>query len=304
MGKGGIPMFIFIGIGVVIMFIAVFLTVANGNEICSDDNPCPDQQSFGGTNETSVLHKAGDNVGSINSKAIVGFDDGSTMSFAQEKPFLVRISEPLSQSGVQSPDKTDRVVSMEYTFEFMIDDFYILEVSADFAVLACPLNEYCDVTGGSTNTIMLCGDTTPCDVTFDGGVPTVKVDITPFDKENPDRLFQGSEEIRFVFKADYISMTLQSKLDNYLFTATTENVFAIVDLPLDEYQHTSAEFGGGDMDITATTWMSGDSVGVGSGVSLANGVIGKVGEKTYRDDGLCEFRFSNDSSVVVGPCRD
>ena len=199
-------------------------------------NPSKYKTNGGNGNGDTRLYGAGDIAGSVTSSATVWFDDGSKQTFDQDESLAVTLTKPLS-SFVLSPDKTDRADRIKYSINYDIDDFEVIESTADFTVLACPLSDYCDEQG-SPNTVILCGDThNPCEVGFVGASPFVVVDLERFQTESPEPLFREVEEIRFLFKAEYVSVKLQSKADGTLYEATTERLMSIADLPTDNAVH-------------------------------------------------------------------
>jgi hypothetical protein len=259
------------------------------------------------------VYNPGEVVGSVNSEVKIWFDGGAPLVIQQDEPLAVTITKPLS-SFVVNPEKTERLERMEYRVNYDVDDFNVIEVTADFMALACPLSDYCDEQG-SPNAVILCGDThNPCEIGFNGASPFVVVDLEKFQKENPDSLFSGEEEIRFVFKAEYVSMKLQAKADGALYQGNNRNLLAVADLPTD-VNFTPVETILIADDLEIKDFMTEDLfLNVGDVVELGNGVPGIVEEVELCTGitnppqpgqctaGMCRYSYHNDRSVTVRDC--
>jgi len=315
MMSNSFPMIVFVSIAVMALLIgAVFVYPITAGAI-ANDVVVPDTD-ITQEEEQSRQHYANEVIGSANSFVEVNFDDGSSEMFSQEEPFMVSITKPLS-SSILSRDMTDRATSMKYFVNYEIDGFDIVEVSADIIVLACPLYEYCDEQG-SPSSVIVCGDTAPCEIGFDQAVPFVVLDLWDFDRQNPDRLFQDSEEVRIVFKAEWINLKVQSNLDNTLYSATNQNLIAVVDLPLDssEIETIFSQDNGMVIDevVEVKDFMDTEDIDVGDVVPLVNGVNAIVAEVEHCTGitspaqpgqcsaGMCNYTFSNDRSESVREC--
>ena len=315
MMSNNFPLMMFVSIAVMALLIgAVFIYPITAGAI-ANDVVVPDTD-ITQEEEQSRQHYANEVIGSANSFVEVNFDDGSSEMFAQEEPFMVSITKPLS-SSILSRDRTDRATSMKYFVNYEIDGFDIVEVSADIIVLACPLYEYCDEQG-SPSSVIVCGDTAPCEIGFDQAVPFVVLDLWDFDRQNPDRLFQDSEDVRIVFKAEWINLKVQSKLDNTLYSATNQNLITVVDLPLDssEIETNFSQDNGMAIDevVEVKDFMDTEDIDVGDVVPLVNVVDAIVAEVEYCTGitnppqpgqcsaGLCNYTFSNDRSEAVREC--
>ena len=315
MMSNSFPMIMFVSIAAIVLLIgAVFVYPITAGAI-ANDVVVPDTD-ITQEEEQSRQHYANEVIGSANSFVEVNFDDGSSEMFSQEEPFMVSIAKPLS-SSILSRDRTDRVTSMKYFVNYEIDGFDIVEVSTDIIVLACPLSEYCDEQG-SPSTVIVCGDTAPCEIGFDQAVPFVVLDLWDFDRQNPDRLFQDSEDVRIVFKAEWINLKVQSNLDNTLYSATNQNLITFVDLPLDSLsiEIIFSQDNGMVIDevVEVKDFMDTEDIDVGDAVELVNGVDAIVEEVEYCTGitdppqpgqcsaGMCMYSFSNDRSVAVREC--
>ena len=316
MMSNSFPMILFVSITAIVLLIgAVFVSPITNAGAIANDVVVPDTD-ITQDEEQNRQHYANEVIGSANSFVKVNFDDGPPELFAQEEPFAVTITEPLS-SSVLSRDRTDRVTSMKYFVNYEIDDFDIVEVTADIIILACPLSEYCDEQG-SPSTVIVCGDTTPCEIGFDQAVPFVVLDLWDFDRQNPDRLFQDSEDVRIIFKADWINLKVQSKLDNTLYSATNQNLIAVVDLPLDssEIETSFSQDNGMAIDevVEVKDFMDTEDIETGDIVTLGNGVDGVVDsvevctgitdppQPGQCSSGMCNYTYSNDRSATVREC--
>jgi hypothetical protein len=314
MMSNNFPLIIFVSIAAIALLIgAVFIYPITAGAI-ANDVVVPDTD-ITQEEEQNRQHYANEVIGSANSFVKVNFDDGSSEMFAQEEPFMVSITKPLS-SSILSRDRTDRATSMKYFVNYEIDDFDIVEVSADIIVLACPLSEYCDEQG-SPSSVIVCGDTTPCEIGFDQAVLFVVLDLWDFDRQNPDRLFQDSEDVRIVFKAEWINLKVQSKLDNTLYSATNQNLITVVDLPLDssEIETNFSQDNGMAIDevVEVKDFMDTDDIEIGDVVKHWNGdkIVANIEVCTGITNppqpnqctaGMCNYTYSNSRAETVREC--
>ena len=146
------------------------------------------------------------------------------------------------------------------------------------------------------------------------------LDLWDFDRQNPDRLFQDSEDVRIVFKAEWINLKVQSNLDNTLYSATNQNLITFVDLPLDSEEvgilvHYGPDNGMViDEVVEVKDFMDTEDIETGDIVTLPNGVDGVVDsvevctgitdppQPGQCSAGLCNYTFSNDRSEAVREC--
>ena len=266
----------------------------------------------------SWIFNIGDDVGSVSSSISFTFDSGSPLIISQDSSFPVTIVNQLSQSFVLSPDKSQRLESMEYSINYDIDEaLNVVEVSADFIILACPLSEYCDEQG-SPSAVILCGDThNPCDIGFDGASPFVILDLKQwFHKDSPDKLFETAEEIRILAKAEYVSVKLQGKGDGALYSATNNFLMVVADLPTDvnftPIQNILINLNQGNIQVQ--DFMDDPVLQVNDVVTLGNGVAGIVDnirvcsgitnppQPGQCSAGLCHYTFANDASGATREC--
>ena len=151
--------------------------------------------------EEPFQFSAGDEIGKSRMVGIINYVDGSQEEISSESSLFLGASTFL-RSGKE-------IDTITFKIDYLLDQqFSVIESTADFNILVCPANEYCDEQGSPSSEFLCEG----CDIQFDGASPYVV--FNPKDYEGRLRY----EDLRVVFKADWLHVKAISSVDEKLYS--------------------------------------------------------------------------------------
>jgi hypothetical protein len=316
--KGSVLPVVIIGIIPVVLIIIGFIYISpltnpasevNKIERCEEECWTADQ-----LDDAKRVHSIGDTVGTGRSFVKMEFESGGVpLLFQENEPTLIQLTKPLSSTAYDI-DPNKRLESIKYYINYDLENFKILESTADMEVVACPVGDRADCYDVETK------------IGFEEAVPFVMVNTEQLEKLNEP--FAGEDWIDFIFITNTATLKVVSEIDEQLYEITVSDLQVRVTLPNTEEEKkrnyfcikngirymcgpddpnydgpdVGAKFDGDSNVQVTSTPTDNEPVDVGD-TTTVNGVEAKVETVTYRDDGLCEYSFMPyDRSVRTGEC--